>query len=206
MCSCPSQSDDADMLARAVAGDVEALELLLLRHHDRLVANVSRHLSPIVKRTVSPEDIVQETYIRAFKRIGTFAPRGDDAFYRWLCVIAGNQMRDAASRHFAAKRGGDGQVHGAMSDLLVHVAGHEKTPSGVAARREGVAALHVAMAGLSEDYRRVIELRYIQQCDVAKTAKIMGRTDRAIHMLCHRALKEIAQAMGRASAFLSSRA
>lgn len=199
------QSKPDGRVASAVAGDVDALELLLLQHHDRLFANVARHLSAALKRTVCPEDIVQETFIRAYRRIGSFEPQGEDAFYRWLCVIAGNVMRDAVSRHFAAKRGGLASGHKSVAGAVERASGREANPGSAAARREAIAAMQVAIAGLPEHYRQVIELRYIQQLDVAQTAKVMGRTDRAVHMLCHRAMKEIAKVMGRASAFFSSR-
>lgn len=200
-------TQDIETLTQAAAaGDVGALEILLLEYHARLRDLVERRLSQSIRRSVSAEDVLQETYIRAFRFVDTFKPDGDDAFFRWMSTIAGHCVTDLARRRNAQKRGGGRDATESVVLLLNAMASRQDAPSRAAARREAVEAMQVALAGLSEDYRVVIELRYIEGLDVAATAKKMGRSTGSVQMLCHRALKRLEAAMGRASHYLSSKA
>jgi len=200
---------DGELDGRAAAGDTHALEQLLLLYHDRLSASISRRLPARLRGTVATEDIVQDTYIRVFRRISTFTPKGPESFYRWLLTIARNRLIDVQRRHGAAKRG-DGAAGArspdyasSMVQLLELVAVDDRTPSRSAARHEGILAVQVALAGLKDDYRQAIEMRHIQGLSVAQTAAKLGRTERAVQMLCQRGLKRLKAALGRSSDFLS---
>ena len=81
-------SAEADLLTRAVAGERPALEQLLHAHHRQLLSYVERHLPLDLARVVQAQDVLQETYFDAFRRIGTFRPEGESSFYRWLVTIA----------------------------------------------------------------------------------------------------------------------
>jgi len=74
--------DDQQLIARIRAGDPSAERALYDAHVDRLYRLVFRYVGePDVA-----EDCVQETFIRAFERIGDF--RGDSALGTWLGAIA----------------------------------------------------------------------------------------------------------------------
>jgi RNA polymerase sigma-70 factor (ECF subfamily) len=81
----------------------------------------------------------------------------------------------------------------------------ERTPSRSAAGHEAVRAVQVGLAGLKSDYREALRLRYIEGLPVAEVAARMDRTERAVHMLCHRGLQCLRAAVGRSSQFLSSK-
>lgn len=198
---------ECDQIARAVAGDRAALEGLLLDCHDRLTAAVADGMPAELRRTASAEDILQEVYIDAFRRIGDFEPRGRGPFFAWLLAITRHKLLDAVKAHRAVRRGGGQAPIRCTTDsvigLLEQLARHDHTPSRVAATHEAEAALRVALAELKDDYRKALQLRYLQGLSVAETAAAMGRTPRAIHMLCHRGLKELHVILGRASKFFS---
>jgi RNA polymerase sigma-70 factor (ECF subfamily) len=201
------------LIGGAVRGDQIALERLLLAHHNRLADHVGRELPADLRGTISAEDVLQETYVVAFRQIGTFEPRGPDAFYNWLKAVAKNRLFDAIKARRAAKRGGgrqpaEAQPGGAVSsvvDLLELLNVHERTPSRSAARHEALAAVQVAFAGLKGDYREALRLRYMEGLSAAQTAARMNRTERAVHMLCHRGLKQLREGMGRSSQFLTKK-
>jgi len=74
--------DDQQLIARIRAGDPSAERALYDAHVDRLYRLVFRYVGePDVA-----EDCVQDTFIRAFERIGDF--RGDSALGTWLGAIA----------------------------------------------------------------------------------------------------------------------
>ena len=156
------------LLHKAVAGDGEALETLLLQHFDRLVADISHRIPDDVRSALSGEDVVQDAFIVAFQRIGTFEPRSSEAFFAWLSRIAENRLMDAVKALRAAKRGGgwarvtdagdaDADDIIPLLEMLHH---HSRTPSRSAAAREAAAALAAALDSLDPDYREVLRLRY----------------------------------------------
>ena len=89
------------------------------------------------------------------------------------------------------------------ADILDALAGRTHTASQSVARRELVHAVRAAVAGLPEEYREAIELRYFDGYSLDETAVLMGRTAGAVRGLVDRAKKQIRDSLGRASRFLS---
>jgi RNA polymerase sigma-70 factor, ECF subfamily len=77
---------DADAIARAKTGDVEAFERLYRTHVGRVHALV-RRLAGNDRRN-GPEELVQDVFVRAFEKLHTF--RGESAFSTWLYRLAVN--------------------------------------------------------------------------------------------------------------------
>jgi RNA polymerase sigma-70 factor, ECF subfamily len=80
---------DAEYVIRAKEGDLEAMDVLIERHH----GSVYRMCLSILRDVDWAEDAVQETFIRAFRGITRF--RGDSQFRTWLMTIAGNEAKGA---------------------------------------------------------------------------------------------------------------
>ncbi|MCH8800255.1 MAG: sigma-70 family RNA polymerase sigma factor [Chloroflexi bacterium] len=198
-----------DLIERARTGDHPALERLLLEHYDRLAARISRKLPAFLRGTVSAEDILQQTFVDVFRGIRAYQPAGERAFYRWLATIADHRLQDVIRAQLAAKRGG-GRAGGGVGswldstdELIDLLAGPEHTPSQSVARHEAAAAVQVSLASLKDDYRRVIELRYIKALPIAEVAREMEKTEPAVHGLCRRALEELRLILGQSSQYFS---
>lgn len=71
-------------MTRALTRDKDAFQLIMRRNNQRLY----RVARAIVGDDVEAEDVVQETYVRAFKNLGGF--RGASSLSTWLCRIAIN--------------------------------------------------------------------------------------------------------------------
>ena len=207
-------TDDTKLAAEAVAGDEVALSKLLFLHHDRLIAEIGSRMPADVQGALSAEDVVQEAYVVAFQRIATFNPHDHDKFYPWLAAIARNRLMDAVKAQRTAKRGG-GRVavtdspageDGEMVQVLEMLAAHSQTPSRDAARQEAVAAVERGLSHLSEDYARVLRLRYVEALPVAEVAAQLNRSEGAVQMLCQRALQALRAALGDSSQFLTKKA
>ena len=84
---------DGELVKRVQAGDSRAFDLLFDRYKHKIYSLVSRFVD--IHHDV--EDIVQESFIKAYKALPHF--RGDSAFYTWLYRIATN----TAKNHLAAK-------------------------------------------------------------------------------------------------------
>ena len=72
-------ADEEELARRATSGDQEALERLLVGQYDRLAAEVARQLPDDLRGAVSADDVLQETFIVAFREIGHFTPTGPDS-------------------------------------------------------------------------------------------------------------------------------
>ncbi len=202
---------ESELIVRAVAGDATALERLLLGYYDRLRARIARKLPSALQARVAPEDILQQSLVDVFQAISAFEPRGERSFYRWLATIADHRLQDAIKADRAAKRGGGLAQATIVPGVdwqssvvdLVELLGESATPSRSAARHEALGAVQVGLASLTEPNRLAIQLRYIQGLPVADVARVMNKTPRAVHNLCHRGLKELHTILGRSSQYLT---
>jgi len=82
------EENDIVLVERVQSGDKQAFNLLVQKYQFRI-----RHLvARFVKDSAEQEDIVQETFIKAYRAIARF--RGDSAFYTWLYRIAVNTSKN----------------------------------------------------------------------------------------------------------------
>jgi RNA polymerase sigma-70 factor (ECF subfamily) len=83
---------DGQLVVLAQAGEEHAFQALVVKYQRR----IARHVARYVRRAVDVEDVVQETFIRAYRGLTSF--RGQSTFYSWLYRIATNAALNAAQR------------------------------------------------------------------------------------------------------------
>jgi RNA polymerase sigma-70 factor (ECF subfamily) len=204
---------ERERIAQAAAGSRPAVERLLLDHYTPLV----QHLQPLIpvsaQSLLSVEDILQETFSQAFQDIRTFTPSTDKSFGTWLKAIAENRLRDAIKAHRRKKRGG-GQLRlqppayaneESVATLAEMLSAGRSTPSQSLARKEAVRAVQIAMAGLPDDYREAVRLRFLEGRSVEGVAEEMHRSPGAVRGLIDRAKRAMRETMGRASHYYIGR-
>jgi RNA polymerase sigma-70 factor (ECF subfamily) len=203
---------ESALVAAAVGGDRIALERLLLAHYDDLARRIGAKLPPRLQATHAVEDILQITFMQAFRDIGGFEQRADATFAAWLATIAEHRLCDAIKQHDRQKRGGQlRQVENNSADdsrilsLWDWIAAADTSPGSVVAREEALQALQVALATLPDDQRAAICLRLLDGKSLEETAAELGRTEDAVRGLIHRGKQQLAEAMGRASRWLKSK-
>jgi len=203
-----SPPNHSDLVRRAVAGDRAALTLVLTETRDEVCRQVAGRIPSSLAGLIDADDVVQEAHVEAFRHIREFEDRGPDALLRWVSTIALRKLRDAIKMRQALKRGG-GQIAltNATADsavaLLDYIAEFDHTPSRSVARREIVSTVQDALALLPDDYRRAVNLVYVQGVSVAQAAADMGRTERAIHNLCFKARNRLRDLIGNNARFRS---
>jgi len=141
----------------------------------------------------------------AFRSIATFSGNDPESAFRWLTTIASNRIADLVAAEQTFKRGRGWQRIGADDSIvrmLEELAVYRKTPSRSAAAHEFLQALESAILQLPPDQRMAITLRYLEGLPPAAIAAQMGKTDRAVHMLCNRGLKAVRILLRTASLFV----
>lgn len=204
--------DEEMLMAKAQAGDQAALGQLLLHHYDMLQRMVEPRIPSSLRRLLSVEDVLQQTFSSAFRHFDQFTPVGEGAFGAWLRAIAERRMQDCVRELRRKKRGGDHHQVGAYdaagsdsaAELIQIVSAGISTPSRIVSREEAIRALHIAMAELPEDYQEVLRLRYFQGLTIEETAEALERTADAVRAVANRAKKKLREILGRMSDFLSS--
>lgn len=145
------------LVARAAAGEVEALQLLHLEFAGIVHGIVRRMLD-------DPEEAreaVQDTFIRAWRQAGSFrADRGE--VVAWLVFIA---------RHAAIDRLRKGARRRALQAALQAEAGEPAPPENEAFDQREHLERH--LAGLSVPQRRALELAFFSGCTQAEIAAAM---------------------------------
>jgi RNA polymerase sigma-70 factor (ECF subfamily) len=86
------------LIRRAQAGDEDALNQLLARYLPRLKRWATGRLPQWARDLADTHDLVQETVIRAFRRMEHFEPRGDGALQAYLRQILANRIREELRR------------------------------------------------------------------------------------------------------------
>lgn len=197
-------------MAEVQAGNVAAMDSLLLASYDPLRSVIAQQMSDTLRKAqLEPEDVIQETYAAAWASLPKSQFESFEAFLGWLRQIAENKLIDMHRAIVADKRdvrrqaAAWGVKSGSYVDLLDQVTSPMSTPSRGAARSEALAVLMVRLQQLPEDYRQVIHWRLIEGLPVAEVASRLDRSEAAVHMLFHRALKQLRELMGASSDYLS---
>jgi len=193
---------EVSLLHSAIDGNPEALSSLLHAHG----AAVQRKLriDKAWQRHVDKSDVMQVTFIEAFRRIRNFDRDRPDLFESWLRQIAENNVRDAIRGLARHKRGGPGHRRELETETNLELAADNVTPSRDARRGERAVQLNTALTRLPPDYATVVRLADLEGLSVTDVADRMKRSAGAVHMLRARAHDRLRELLGPASAFLSN--
>jgi RNA polymerase sigma-70 factor (ECF subfamily) len=167
----PVDNSDALLVARTVAGDQAAFELLVIKYQRR----VERLIGRMVRDVDLVEDIAQETFIRAYRALHQF--RGDAQFYTWLYRIAVNTAkkfllelkRDPTITQAAMQSSDD-------EDETFHPRNESttyETPESVLAAKEIALAVNAALETLPDDLKQALTLREIDGMSYEDIAALM---------------------------------
>ncbi|MBN1422026.1 MAG: sigma-70 family RNA polymerase sigma factor [Planctomycetes bacterium] len=174
------------LVERAQGGDRQAFDELVELYRSRLEARVQCRLGARLRHLAEVQDVVQETFARAFATLDRFQWREGDAFLAWLYGIAENVIRSLAQK---------GRRAGSFG-LLDDPPGTDVTASRALRREERFARLEDSLRSLSEDHRQVILLARIERLTIKEIAERMGRSPDAVKQLLSRALAKLRAAFG----------
>ena len=100
----PDSEETDGLLEQAGAGQGQAFSLLFARHRPLLRQAIDLRLDARVRARVDPSDVVQETYLEAYRRLPDFLRRRPMPFRLWLRQTAHERVLMANRRHLGAAR------------------------------------------------------------------------------------------------------
>jgi RNA polymerase sigma-70 factor (ECF subfamily) len=171
---------DEEVVARVLDGDTALFELLMRRHNQRIY----RVARAILRDDAEAEDVMQDTYVRAYQHLNQFEGRAK--FSTWLTRIAVHESLARAERRgrFESYFTDDPTFEG---DPMAYVPSTERTPEQQASNRELGDLLERAILALPETYRTVIIMRDIEEMTTAETSEVLGITEENVKVRLHRA-------------------
>jgi RNA polymerase sigma-70 factor (ECF subfamily) len=177
---------EPDRLLRQGQVDRQLLAQSLLDHY---FAPVHRLALSILGDEAEADDVAQETFITALRRLDRYDPQTN--LKAWLSTIAVNLSRDKLRRHKARQRWSD-LWHGAQR----HSGGRARDVEDGQLARAATAALWSAVNALDEKHRLPVILRYANGYAVREIAAVLQVPEGTIHSRLHHACRKLAVALG----------
>src|SRR3954464_10512310 len=177
----PVGTDDAELVRRALGRDEAAVRAIMQANNRRLY-----RLAPGVLRNASEaEDVVQETYVRAFTHLEQF--RGDSSLSTWLSRIA---MNEALGRLRRQRPGVEWSTlpQGVLEAQIIQFPlASSEDPEKSMAQREIQHVVEHVIDELPEPFRLVFITRVIEGMNVEETAEILRLKPETVKTRLHRA-------------------
>lgn len=159
---------DQALVERAQQGDKKAFGMLVEKYHRKL----GRLLSRMIRDQAEVEDVVQESFIKAYRALHNF--RGDSAFYTWLYRIGIN-----TAKNYLVSMGRRPQVlqDVEIEDVENFEDGSEmrtmETPETAMMTKEIAQTVNDTVASLPEELRTAITLRELEGLSYEEIATLM---------------------------------
>ena len=184
--------DDAGLVEGARAGEAAAFRVITQRFNRRLY----RVARGILGDDGEAEDVVQETYLRAFDNLAGF--RGESGLATWLTRIAINEAlgRKRKRRPMVDLDNLDAlDEQGEARVLIFPGARAGGDPEADASRSEVRRLLERAVDGLPEAFRIVFVMREIEELSVEETAAHLQIRPETVKTRLHRARRLLREAL-----------
>jgi RNA polymerase sigma-70 factor, ECF subfamily len=179
-----------ELIDRARRGDQVAMERLFARHLPPLQRWASGRLPTWARDLADTDDLVQDTLLQTFKRIGNFEPRRVGALQAYLRQAVVNRLRDELRR-----KGRQPESTGLENAMLE---ADDDSPLEQAIGRETVERYEEALQRLRPEEREAIILRVEMGYSYEDMAESLGKpTPDAARKAAQRALVRLVEEMKR---------
>ena len=181
----PSELDVQRLVSLASQGNGEAQGTL----YGLFVQPVFRVVRGLCRSEAEAEDIVQDTFVRAFERLDRYRTKPGTRFLSWLLTIALNAARTRSTsldRHalLNARSANDTSESPSMPDQAL-------------LESETRNALHAALAELPMRDREVLSLRYGAELEADEVAELCGLSAANVRKICERQKRALRERMTR---------
>ena len=177
----PCNTDENPDVEALKNGNERAFRCLFEQEKERL----SRFVTKIVDDRDEAENIVQETFAEAYRQMDRF--RGESKVSTWLFSIA----RHLAYGHLRKSKRHNYLEHETIEFLDADQGDSESETQDAVETEERRRIVHDAMNDLPDHYRRVVQLRDLEEQSTAEAAKELGLTEVNVRVRLHRARKQL---------------
>ncbi len=193
-------SETQELVRRGREGDREALDDLFSRHRERLGRMVRLRLDWRLKGRVAPDDVIQEVYLEALRRLPEYLEEPKVPFFVWLRFLTGQKLVDLQRLHLGAQARdarrevrllGRAMPAATSADLAGQLLGTQTTPSEVVQRAELKLKLKEALDQMDATDREVLILRHYENLTHEEVAHELSIARPAAIQRYVRALKKI---------------
>src|SRR5215831_8062043 len=177
------ERSETELIAAVLKGDAASFEPLVKKYSPRVFATARRY----ARRESEVEDIVQEVWLKAFQKLGSF--RGDAPFEHWLMRMAVRTCYDFLRGHQRNREDSFSELSEAEEDWLEHFVSQPD-----AADEETTAARQLVervLEQLSPPARLVITLLEIEDRSVKEISKLTGWSVPLVKVRAFRARTEM---------------
>lgn len=171
---------DAELIARARAGDDRAFAMLVARYEGVVAATAIGMLG----RGDDADDVGQETFIRFHRALGEF--RGESSLKTYLVHIAMNLSINALRRRRRSLLRFVSRDQSPLEHLEPRPGPDTQTDTA-----ELRTVVRAAIARLGEKHRAVVVLRLLHDCSTRETAEILGVPEGTVLSRLSRALEQL---------------
>jgi RNA polymerase sigma-70 factor (ECF subfamily) len=177
---------DATAVARACAGDSEAFRVLV----DRYSRKIFRLAYRMTRNEQDAEDVVQETFLRAYRRLKQFESRS--SFGTWIFRIAVNSALDLTRKVGRYERA-EQQKSGleAEAEQLSQLPAPEPTPDRLLLSNELKHKVESVLASLSPRVRTAFVLRHYEGMPIEEIGSVLGLKGSATKNSIYRAVQKL---------------
>src|SRR5947209_6969600 len=172
---------EAELVARARQRN-EAAVRSIMRANNRRLYRLARG---ILRDDGEAEDVVQETYVRAFTHLNEF--RGDSALATWLARIAMNEALGRLRRRRPGVEWSSLPEGTLEAQIIQFPLASSDDPEKTMAQREIQRVVEHAIDELPEAFRLVFITRVIEGMNVEETAEILRLRPETVKTRLHRA-------------------
>lgn len=187
------QASDCELAARAAQGDASAFECIMRRHNQLLF----RTARSILRSDEETEDALQDSYLRAWRAIGSF--RDDAQLSTWLVRIVINEALGRLRRRGAQVIPLDGAAAPGFDEDGESTAADDpdRQPERHAMREELRRLMERRIDRLPDAYRTVFMLRAVEEMSVEETAAALALPEATVRTRFFRARSLLREGLSR---------
>lgn len=199
-----SSDPQSDLAHQALAaGEPAALAEAFAAHRPRLWRMVHFRLDRRLAGRVDVDDVLQEAYLAASKRIGHYAGGRYTSPFLWLRAIVRQTLIDLHRRHVQAKARDAGREvaifggwpQATSASMALQLAGDFTSPSAAAVRVEMIDRVQAAIETMSPADQEILALRHFEELTNAEAAETLGIEPKAASVRYMRALRRLKEVM-----------
>jgi RNA polymerase sigma-70 factor (ECF subfamily) len=185
----------------AMADNPKASERSLEAYRDYLRLLARLHLPPALRSQVDPSDVVQETLLKAYRKVEQFRGNGEAEFAAWLRRILLNHLAEAlrklgpGARSYSRDWPLEKCLEQSSARLEAWLTSDHSSPSEKAIRHEELLHLSAALLQLPENQRSALELKHLQDWSVEAIGRQKGLSKSAVGGLLRRGMKRLRELM-----------